>query len=349
MPSMMNDDTLDQFLAAVGPVSLGGAETLDLSSILDLNFGAAGPLPVPSLFAPNANTKATQQQQQAPASFANAFNVGAIRAQDDALLDSPMGLSPASFQSSNVSPFEVDWSSPLIGGFGTPETPDFGYNGADLPSLFATTGIAPQTLDDFFAVPQAPTMAAQPSPAGAVSPVMLLADSPAPEPVAAAKPALTRKASSTTMAASEAGEAVHVKDKFTGTRNTKIKAIDFDAPTLPKSYLLPSATSRKRAPAAITAKMPAAKKVKAANGGSLLVPTEYGDDGRELTDLPDELLSAIELKRRQNTLAARRSRMRKAGHLAELQETIQNLEGEVDEWKKKCEELEAVVRALRGC
>lgn len=57
-------------------------------------------------------------------------------------------------------------------------------------------------------------------------------------------------------------------------------------------------------------------------------------------DLPDELLSAIELKRRQNTLAARRSRMRKAGHLAELQATI-------DERDARIAALEEEVLALR--
>lgn len=46
-------------------------------------------------------------------------------------------------------------------------------------------------------------------------------------------------------------------------------------------------------------------------------------------EIPDELLSAIELKRRQNTLAARRSRMRKAGHLAELQATIEERDARI--------------------
>ena len=66
-------------------------------------------------------------------------------------------------------------------------------------------------------------------------------------------------------------------------------------------------------------------------------------------DLPDELLSAIELKRRMNTVAARRSRMRKAAHIQGLQDEIDALKGEVTDWRKKYEELEEVVRALRGC
>lgn len=40
--------------------------------------------------------------------------------------------------------------------------------------------------------------------------------------------------------------------------------------------------------------------------------------------------------------------MRKAGHIQGLQDEIDGLKGEVDEWKQKYEELQEVVRALRG-
>lgn len=332
----------------VKPVDLGlAAGEVDFSSLIDLTFGGAAPLPLPSIYS---------APRQAQPSFANAFSAqfGAIRAQDDHLLDSPIGLSPASFiSSSSASPFDALYSSPFVGGdFGTPGTPDFDFScGGDLPSLFASSlgSIAPAAVDTSgwdLTVPPAPTMEAQPSPAGAVSPVMLQLDSPAPE--LASTPSLSDVKPILDAPASE-----HVKDKFTGTRNTKIQPIAFDAPTLPKSYLIPSATSRKRAPAAITAKMPAAKKAKqaaqAAREASATPGLDAGEEGLDPSELPDELLSAIELKRRQNTLAARRSRMRKAGHLAELQDTINGLEGEVADWKAKCAELEAVVRALRGC
>lgn len=360
MNMLSNTDLANQ----VKPMDLGpGAGEIDFSSLLDLTFGAPAPLPLPSIYSASAK-QATQP------TFAHAFNhqLGAIRAQDDHLLDSPIGLSPASFISSaSASPFDALYSSPFVGGdFGTPGTPDFDFGcSGDLPSLFASSlsGIAPAAVDATagfdFTVPPAPTMHAQPSPAGAVSPVMLQLDSPAPEPVAAAatpkaadvdvKPAMPARQASVSSASSSSFQ----KDKFTGTRNTKIQPIAFDAPTLPKSYLIPSATSRKRAPAAITAKMPAAKKAKqaaqAAREASATPGAEANEEGLDPSELPDELLSAIELKRRQNTLAARRSRMRKAGHLAELQDTISSLEGEVADWKAKYAELEEVVRALRGC
>jgi hypothetical protein len=352
---MTNNDLANQ----VKPMDLGpGAGEIDFSSLIDLTFGAPAPLPLPSIYSAPAPAAKAQP------SFANAFNaqLGAIRAQDDHLLDSPIGLSPASFISSaSASPFDALYSSPFVGGdFGTPGTPEFDFScGSDLPSLFASSlgGIAPAAVDATngfdFTVPPAPTMHAQPSPAGAVSPVMLQLDSPAPEPVAVPAADLDVKPAMPARQASTSSSSSFVKDKFTGTRNTKIQPIAFDAPTLPKSYLTPSATSRKRAPAAITAKMPAAKKAKqaaqAAREASATPGLEANEEGLDPSELPDELLSAIELKRRQNTLAARRSRLRKAGHLAELQETISNLEGEVADWKAKYAELEEVVRALRGC
>lgn len=111
-----------------------------------------------------------------------------------------------------------------------------------------------------------------------------------------------------------------------------------------RNYILPSATSRKRAPAAISAKLtgPAAKKGKRARRDSTPLPE---DEPLDPEDIPDELLSAIELKRRQNTLAARRSRMRKAGHLAELKDEIDGLKSELEQWKAKYAELEEVLRA----
>lgn len=41
--------------------------------------------------------------------------------------------------------------------------------------------------------------------------------------------------------------------------------------------------------------------------------------------------------------------MRKAGHLQELQGELATMTDERDDWKRKAEELEEVVRALRGC
>ena len=156
------------------------------------------------------------------------------------------------------------------------------------------------------------------------------------------------------------------KDKFSGTRNTKIAAIPIDAPTMSRfifsfflhrprltpfflrSYIIPSATSRKRAAPATTA---TTKKAKAPRSRRSSTPFESFDNPAEPYDpseLPDELLSAIEIKRRSNTIAARISRNRKAEHLKGLQIEIDRLSAERDEWRQKALDLEAVVKGLRG-
>jgi len=103
------------------------------------------------------------------------------------------------------------------------------------------------------------------------------------------------------------------KDKFTGTRNTTIPPLPLAAPTMARTYLIPASTARKRA----------------------------------APELPDEVVSALEQKRRTNTLAARKSRMRKANHLKELEGKIGELEREVETWKKRCAALEAEASRLR--
>lgn len=69
-----------------------------------------------------------------------------------------------------------------------------------------------------------------------------------------------------------------------------------------RSYVIPSITSRKRAPPAISAKLiPTLASNKKARRASTPIPyDEFNDEGADPSELPDELLSAIELKRRQN-------------------------------------------------
>lgn len=124
---------------------------------------------------------------------------------------------------------------------------------------------------------------------------------------------------------SNAAAKAESKKRLTGTRRAADCLIDLDAPTVERTYATPSTTSKKRLPPSITAKvLPAVKK---ARGVDL--------DGLDPEHVPDEVLSAIELKRRQNTIAARKSRMRKAGHLAELEQQVADLKEEVELWKSR--------------
>ena len=217
----------------------------DLAHFLDLSFTEQSALPLPTATLFSTTTSA------APASGAGYTNAFLSR-QDDALLDSPLGLSPQSltaspfdFSSSLYTPATEDFASPLLSGaFGTPELePDMEY-----PSLF---GDAPGAwAQHYSAAPPAMPASAVLAPTqlgGSVSPSLMSLDAelpplpPVPAPVgSASRPSRKRAPTATQMeldeerAAEDAASKLAVKDKFTGTRNTKIKPIDFDAPTLPK-------------------------------------------------------------------------------------------------------------------
>ncbi|KAK4047351.1 hypothetical protein OIO90_006210 [Microbotryomycetes sp. JL221] len=358
----------------------------DFASFLDLSFteqASSLPLPTPTLF--SATTQAaTSLPPATAAAWAHAFT-----RHDDHMLDSPLGLSPASLagnSSINASPFEFgtqagDFNSPLLSGvFGTPDSLDstLATPAGEFPSLF---GEAPAfkslSLSNVTSAPVlAPTMIA-------VSPSIMSLDGEElmrpPTPVDV-KPVLNRQERSRStapkvglsrlgksideIAAEDMASRQPVKDKFTGTRNTKIKPIPLDAPTIQKNYAVSSATSRKRAPSAVASKLVAAggstgssnakKRARRDSTPAMMndmvsspqcktpLPQFEGvqDSSINPEDLPDELLTAIELKRRQNTLAARRSRMRKAEHLSELK--IQ-----IDQRDQRIFELEQQVLSLK--
>lgn len=110
-----------------------------------------------------------------------------------------------------------------------------------------------------------------------------------------------------------------------------------DAPTQPRSYRGPSATSRKDVPAfaiasSSTARAPSAtpaltstasKKRKAADDFDLDASDDELDASGKIKPRMGE--SEIEAKRRQNTLAARRSRHRKLAYVRELEEKVLGL------------------------
>ncbi|KAJ6514514.1 hypothetical protein DFH09DRAFT_1135949 [Mycena vulgaris] len=114
----------------------------------------------------------------------------------------------------------------------------------------------------------------------------------------------------------------------TGTRkNLKPEAlIPLEAPTQKRTYITPSATSRKAVPAVFAQK----KRLHS-------VAFSADDDEAELGVLSPTASEAetIEYKRRQNTLAARKSRKRKLEHQQMLEDEIAVLKGDVDRWKTR--------------
>ncbi|GAA6010989.1 hypothetical protein JCM11491_005899 [Sporobolomyces phaffii] len=152
-------------------------------------------------------------------------------------------------------------------------------------------------------------------------------------------------------AAAKVAEKEYAHDKHLGFRNTKKKMVEYDAPTLPKNYLTESATSKKRsgstkvaAAVAKRARVSASPALAASSSSSspsaVTLPTTQPTP-LDADQLDEEQLSQIELKRRQNTLAARKSRMRKA-------ETFKMLSDEVEKLKQLNDALMAENQALKA-
>ncbi|KAJ7826990.1 hypothetical protein B0H14DRAFT_2815956 [Mycena olivaceomarginata] len=122
------------------------------------------------------------------------------------------------------------------------------------------------------------------------------------------------------------GPTTRRRTSATGTRkNLKPEAlIPLEAPTQKRTYVTPSATSRKAVPAVFQKKRQHS--------------VAFGDDDlKELGELSPTASEqeTIEYKRRQNTLAARKSRKRKLEHQHLLEEQIVELQGEVERWKTR--------------
>lgn len=116
------------------------------------------------------------------------------------------------------------------------------------------------------------------------------------------------------------------KSSATGTRKglTTEALVPINAPTQPRKYVTPSATSRKELPATF-----ARKRARS---------TAFGDEDDELLEPlgPNATeVEQIEYKRRQNTIAARRSRARKLAHQQEMEMKIEKLTQDKDVWKER--------------
>jgi len=119
------------------------------------------------------------------------------------------------------------------------------------------------------------------------------------------------------------------KTSATGTRKnvTPESLVPVDAPTQPRKYITPSATSRKEVPAVFARKRARSQ--------------AFGDEEDQLEDelytLPPNPTEQelIEAKRRQNTIAARRSRKRKLEYQRELEDSVESMKEERDKWKSR--------------
>lgn len=110
-----------------------------------------------------------------------------------------------------------------------------------------------------------------------------------------------------------------------------------DAPIQPRTYLVPSATGRKRRTVAIEREL-----LKRGRAPSVALDSATIVD----EDLPQDLIEATERKRLQNTLSARKSRQRKAAKLEELETRNESLQKENEALQTRVIELEALLRGI---
>ncbi|KAF9031450.1 hypothetical protein BJ165DRAFT_1310433, partial [Panaeolus papilionaceus] len=129
------------------------------------------------------------------------------------------------------------------------------------------------------------------------------------------------------------------RSQATGIRKgiTPDALLDEEAPTQPRKYTTPSTTSRKEVPAVF-----ARKRARS---------TAFGDEEDELSSpsampLNPTEKDLIEMKRRQNTVAARRSRKRKLEQLLSLETRVQELEKERDMWKSRAETYSGMLNTM---
>jgi hypothetical protein len=129
------------------------------------------------------------------------------------------------------------------------------------------------------------------------------------------------------------------KSTVTGTRKniTPESLVPIDAPTQPRKYITPSATSRKLVPTVFARKRARSQ--------------AFGDEEDQLEDeayvLPPNPTEQemIEAKRRQNTIAARRSRKRKLEYQRELEDSVDALRVERDVWKTRALTCQALLKS----
>jgi len=112
--------------------------------------------------------------------------------------------------------------------------------------------------------------------------------------------------------------------------------LDESAPTQSRNYITPSATSRKEVPAVFARKRSRS--------------TAFGDEEDQLDDyvLPPNPTEKdlIEQKRRQNTVAARRSRKRKLEHMQHLEASLERERQEKERWRERTYLLSSMLAAL---
>lgn len=262
------------------------------------------------------------------------------------------------YASSNVSPFEAahhDPSSAAAGDFGASEMgPDFtlfpevrssSTQERKLPAEMAFSKAPKAPAEDpaftllralsSAALSGASVAAPVPAPVSSTPPVATSALTTSPLMLSTSVPTEEAKSSTEEVTAEARPEVVRRSSSTstsptTGSRGTKRRLdttdlLPLDAPIQPRKYHTVSATSRRDTPVSAE-------------------EASFAADEEAIRREKDPRVA----KRLSNTLAARRSRHRKAEELRQLHETIDSLRNEVEMWKKRCERAEQERDEARG-
>jgi hypothetical protein len=250
----------------------------------------------------------------------------------DMTLDSPLGLA-----SSLTSPLSEFLASPMFSVGGESSVPSATMSELPLPSPYEPMLANPGATDagDGAALPwfpPLPTSASLLFGAHANPPVLTTTVlRPLPSaPFASPLPSLPSADATAAPSPTTAAASTKKRPAPTGFRPGALPLLPLDAPIQARHSVIPSATSKKR-------KTSAAEKALAKRGETPApVGEAEGFSAGEEQELPADIVAAVERKRLQNTLSARKSRARK-------QARLQELEGENEALRRRVEELETLL------
>ncbi|KAK4057526.1 hypothetical protein OIO90_001595 [Microbotryomycetes sp. JL221] len=253
----------------------------------------------------------------------------------DHKLESPLGL--------DDSPLSEFFASPMFEEESESDVPPLVY-GSLFPSSTSTTAATP-SIAGLSLLPSTLTASSRAAPAF-VSPALLPLHSSVP-PTPVLSPAVTHISigSTATSSVQSVQEESQIKKarQATGFRGHDTALTPLDAPIQPRQYMVPSTTSRKRKTVAVEREMAKRSRGAVRDDSIVAATSSEGDAAASTEDIPSDLVAAVERKRLQNTLSARKSRARKQERLAELEDRNHALESENQALKARVQQLESML------
>ncbi|KAF5348500.1 hypothetical protein D9756_009640 [Leucocoprinus leucothites] len=323
--------TTDMSSATVSPADLQQPIAGDFSDLEGLLRSLGNSSPSPLSIESHPSSSAQSATAQSEMSFEpNEFLTSPWTPSLDAFGDSP-GETPLSefLNTPLIDDGAAMFTDPLF----PPESPLFDATLGDFESSKAPSGPSLDASELLTFSPTSPnlddTLALNPS--HLVSPSVSMGNAfPAPSPA-------NYVSSPAVQELSEAEVASRRRASATGTRKnvTVDSLVPLDAPTQPRRYLTPSATSKKDLPAVFARKRARQQML------------DGEEDELECEPLKPNAteLEQIEWKRRQNTLAARKSRKRKLQHQQELETQVNNLAQDREKWRQRALTLQGILQA----